>query len=217
VSSERIEISCVLSIPFEENCYVVRRIDREDCALVDPGLEPEKIIAFLESNKLRPAAILNTHGHADHIGGNAAIKSRWPDCLLAIGADEQSKLASPAENLSEMFAVGLTSPPADVLLSDGQVFSAAGLEFRVISLPGHSCGHVVYLLEEHNPPVAFVGDVIFAGSIGRTDFPDGDMRQLSQGIRQRLYSLPDDTLLLPGHGPATTVAREKRTNPFVRP
>ncbi len=217
MSTGNIEISCVLSVPFEENCYVVRRADRNECVLVDPGLEPEKIVAFLESHNLQPAAILNTHGHADHIGGNAAIKARWPDCRLAIGADECSKLSNPAENLSELFAAGLTSPPADVLLSDGEVFAAAGLEFRVIGLPGHSCGHVVYLLEGHNPPVAFVGDVIFAGSVGRTDFPDGDMRQLAAGIRERLYTLSDDTLLLPGHGPATTVAREKRTNPFVRP
>jgi glyoxylase-like metal-dependent hydrolase (beta-lactamase superfamily II) len=184
---------------------------------LDPSLKPQKITNIQESNQSRPATILNTHGHANHIGGNAAIKNRWPECRLAIGADECSKLANPAENLSELFAVGLTSPPADVLLTDGQVFSAAGLDFRVIRLPGHSCGHVVYLLEEHNPPVAFVGDVIFAGSIGRTDFPDGDMRQLAAGIRQRLYTLPDDAMLLPGHGPATTVGREKRTNPFVRP
>ena len=93
--------------------------------------------------------------------------------------------------------------------------SAAGIELLVWEVPGHSVGHVVYISNKHEPPVVFVGDVIFAGSIGRTDFPDGDFRALGKGIHKELFTLPDETLLLPGHGPATTVGEEKRTNPFV--
>jgi glyoxylase-like metal-dependent hydrolase (beta-lactamase superfamily II) len=107
------------------------------------------------------------------------------------------------------------SPPADELLRDGDTVTAAGLDFEVLAIPGHSAGHVVYLWRGGDPMLAFVGDVIFAGSIGRSDFPDGDFDLLTSGIRSKLFTLPDATVLLPGHGPSTTVGREKRTNPFV--
>lgn len=208
-------LDTVLSIPFEENAYVARLEGRNDCLVVDPGLEPEKIVSHLEAAALVPAAILNTHGHGDHIGGNAALKQRWPDCPLVIGAAEAAKLTDAKLNLSAVFGLPVVSPPADKTVTDGEVFSAAGLELRVYAIPGHSSGHVVYHVEENDPPMVFVGDVIFAGSVGRTDFPDGDFQQLATGIHGRLFSLPDETVLLPGHGPPTTVAEEKRTNPFV--
>jgi glyoxylase-like metal-dependent hydrolase (beta-lactamase superfamily II) len=109
----------------------------------------------------------------------------------------------------------ILSPPADVLVDDGQHYSAAGLELEILTLPGHSAGHVVYLWKGGEPWVAFVGDVIFQDSIGRTDFPDGSFRQLRSGIREKLFPLPDQTILLPGHGPPTTVGQEKKHNPFV--
>ena len=109
----------------------------------------------------------------------------------------------------------MVSPPADETVEEGQVYSAAGFDMKVRVISGHSSGHVVYLWEDHDPPIVFVGDVIFAGSIGRTDFPDGDFQQLETGIHQNLFSLPEQTVLLPGHGPPTTVGEEKRTNPFV--
>ena len=118
-------------------------------------------------------------------------------------------------NLSAAFGLSIVSPPADQTVADGERISVAGLELRVLGIPGHSVGHVVYLYETVSPPIAFVGDVIFAGSIGRTDFPDGDFNELISGIRQKLFTLPDDTVLLPGHGPATSVGQEKRDNPFV--
>ncbi len=118
-------------------------------------------------------------------------------------------------NLSAAFGCGVDSPPADVTVHDGEVYSAAGFDLEVLGIPGHSTGHVVYLWKGHSPHVVFVGDVIFAGSVGRTDFPGGSFPDLAHGIRAKLFSLPDDTVLLSGHGPETTVGREKRTNPYV--
>jgi len=215
VSQSEIQLTTIVSVPFEESAYVARLEGRNDCLVIDPGLEPEKIITFLEQEGLTPAAILNTHGHSDHIGGNAALKQRWPDCLVVIGTADAPKLTDPNQNLSSMFGAHLVSPPADVTVEDGDTYSAAGFDLRVLGIPGHSAGHVVFLHEANDPPIAFVGDVIFSGSIGRTDFPDGDFEQLQTGIHTKLFTLPDKTLLLPGHGPTTTVEQEKYSNPFV--
>jgi glyoxylase-like metal-dependent hydrolase (beta-lactamase superfamily II) len=135
---------------------------------------------------------------------------------LVIGAGDAGKLISPRSNLSAIFGLPVTSPPADVTVEEGNVYSAAGFDLEVLAIPGHSTGHVVFLWKTHDPHIAFVGDVIFAGSIGRTDFPDGDFEALAEGIRTKLYTLPDSTILYSGHGPATTVGKEKRHNPFVR-
>ena len=215
MNEKNVQITRILSIPFEENCYVARLADRQDCLVIDPGLEPQKILDHLDEQGLEPAAILNTHGHSDHIAGNGALKERWPGCPLVIGADDAPKLTDPQQNLSALFGASLVSPPADVLVSDGQTYCAAGFDLEVIAVPGHSAGHVVYLWKDHNPQVAFVGDVIFAEGIGRTDFPDGDTRTLLTGIREKIFALPGDTLLLSGHGGPTTVDQEKRTNPWV--
>jgi len=209
------QLDTILCLPFEQNTYIAWRRDRADCVVIDPGLEPEKIIGHLEQHGLTPAAILNTHGHGDHIGGNAALKKRWPGCQVVIGAGDAEKLTDPQMNLSAGFGIPLISPPADATVGDGDVYEAAGFEFLVREIPGHSSGHVVFLWEGCEPTVVFVGDAIFAGSVGRTDFPDGDHNQLISGIRSKLFTLPDDTILLPGHGPETTVGEEKRNNPFA--
>lgn len=216
MSRFQIELATVVSAAFEENCYIARIGGRDDCLVIDPGLEPERVLEQLDSLRLSPAAILNTHGHADHIGGNAALKRRWPQCPLVIGSGDAPKLQNPRLNLSAAFGFPLTSPPADRTVADGDLFSAAGFDLEVRAIPGHSLGHVVFLWRDHSPILAFVGDVIFAGSIGRTDFPDGDFDTLATGIRKVLYTLPDDTVLYCGHGPETTVGWEKHRNPFVR-
>lgn len=133
----------------------------------------------------------------------------------SIGEAEAEKLLDPNQNLSALFGFSLTSPPADVLLTDGQIYEVAGLTVQAFAIPGHSIGHMVYLVQGVSPLVVFVGDVIFSGSVGRTDFPDGDFDALANGIRDRLYRLADPTKLFPGHGPPTTVGQEKTHNPFV--
>ena len=212
---QEITLTCIVSAPFEENTFVVRKKSRKDCFVVDPGLEPQRTINFLEKNGLTPASLLITHGHSDHIGGNQALKDRWPDCPLVIGRGDADKLTDPRSNLSAAFGANLVSPPADVLLDDGQVYETAGFKLNVLEIPGHSSGHVVYHWADHSPQIVLVGDVIFAGSIGRTDFPDGSFEDLAAGIHKKLFTLPDDTILYPGHGPSTTVGQEKQTNPFV--
>lgn len=216
MSQPDIKVSQIVSTPFEENSFVVYHSAAKTCAVIDPGLEPEEIIDFLNKHHLTPEAILLTHGHGDHIGGIPAIKERFPECLIFIGEGDAEKLTDPVKNLSDAFGIGLTVPPADKTLVDGETVEVAGLSFEVRAVPGHSAGHVVFLLKQFDPPIVFVGDVIFWGSIGRTDFPDSDHAALIRGIRSQLYSLPDNTVLAPGHGPTTTVGREKATNPFVR-
>ncbi|NQU23131.1 MAG: MBL fold metallo-hydrolase [Candidatus Nealsonbacteria bacterium] len=217
MSTEQFKLNTIVSMPFGENTFIARLQGRADCLVVDPGLEPETIIDSLDSLGLEPAAILNTHGHGDHIGGNAALKSRWPDVPLVIGAADAEKLTDATLNLSATMGVPIISPPADVTVHDGETYSAAGFRLNVRAVPGHTRGHVVFVWEDGQPTIVFVGDVIFAGSIGRTDFPDGDFRQIEAGIRSQIYTLPDDTILLSGHGPETTVGHEKQSNPFVRP
>lgn len=215
MTQPEVRIACIVSIPFEENCFVMHREGRSDCLVVDPGLEPEKIVEHLDQCGLAPAAILNTHGHADHVAGNALLKERWPACPLVIGEGDAVKLVDPRQNLSRAFGLDLVSPPADATVSDGDTYSAAGFDLEVLAVPGHCAGHVVYLWKGQDPYIALVGDVIFEGSVGRTDFADGDFDELRRGIHAKLFNLPDDTVLLPGHFSATTVGREKRGNPFV--
>jgi hydroxyacylglutathione hydrolase len=215
VSKVRFEIGIVESRLFAENCYLALIEGQNECLVIDPGLEPEEIIAWIESRKLRPAAILNTHGHADHIAGNAALKQRWPEAPLMIGRGDAPKLTDADLNLSASYGLPITSPPADRLLDEGERLTLAGFELEVLDTPGHSAGHVVFVWKEPSPWIVFGGDVLFAGGIGRTDFPDGDYDTLMRSIREKLFTLPDDTQVLPGHGPVTTVGEEKRSNPWL--
>jgi hydroxyacylglutathione hydrolase len=200
---------------FEENAYLIAAGGSNRCIIVDPGLEPDLIIAAAEREAWDAEAILNTHGHADHIAGNAGILERWPGIPLVIGIGDAFKLTDPVANLSAGFGLPLMSPPADRTVAEGEVLDLAGIRWTVRETPGHSSGHVVFVAEDLRPMIVLGGDVLFAGSIGRTDFPDGDATALIDSIRQKLFTLPDDTIVLPGHGPPTTVGRERKTNPFV--
>jgi hydroxyacylglutathione hydrolase len=210
-----LQIGRVESMPFGENTYIAHIPGRDDCIVFDPGFEPDSILDYLAQNSLTPAAIVCTHGHSDHIAGNNVMKERWPECPLVIGAGDAEKLIRPELNLSAAFGMALTSPPADSTLREGEEFEAAGIVLNVYETPGHSIGHVVLVCKQTQPWRVFGGDVLFAGSIGRTDFPDGSFETLERAIHEKLFTLPDETIILPGHGPETTIAREKRTNPFV--
>ena len=205
----------VTSEMFDQKAYLISLPGRTDGIVVDPGLESDRILDELAAMDMEPAAILNTHGHADHIAGNPAMKERWPRCPLIIGHGDEVKLTNAVENLSAGFGLPFVSPPADSTVREGDVLDLAGIRWTVRETPGHSAGHVVFIARELTPVLVLGGDMLFAGGVGRTDFPDGDADALVASIRDKLFTLPDDAVVLPGHGPVTTIGREKRTNPFV--
>lgn len=207
-------IRTLVSMPFEENTYVVWRPGSTECVVIDPGLQPELIEECLREEGLTVQAILNTHGHADHIAGNEAMKQLAPDAPLLIGESDVPLLTDPEANMSAAFGFAVLSPLADRTVKEGDIIEAGGLRFRVLDIPGHSPGHVVFV-HEGKPMQVFGGDVLFRGSIGRDDFPGGNGRLLREGIRRKLFTLPADTVVYPGHGPVTTVGYEMQTNPFL--
>jgi glyoxylase-like metal-dependent hydrolase (beta-lactamase superfamily II) len=210
-----LQIHTVVSQPFAENSYVVWRDGSTEAFVIDPGFEPEAIRDALDERGLTLAAIVNTHGHLDHMAGNAALKQAFPAAPIVIGASEAPMLTDALLNLSEPFGMPVVSPPADRLVKEGDTLTVAGVGLEVFDLPGHSPGHVVYLIRSERPPVVLGGDVLFRGSIGRVDFPGGSFALLKAGIERVLWPLPPDTVVYPGHGPVTTVGHERRTNPYV--
>jgi len=210
-----LQIQTIVSLPFQENTYIAWRPDQREALVIDPGLEPDALLAFLDEQSLTIAAILNTHGHADHIGGNEAMKQRYPNAPLIIGINDAAMLLDADLNLSAPFGLPIISPPADRTVVEGDVLDFAGIRLEVYDVPGHSPGHVVFVVRDE-PIIVFGGDVLFRGSIGRTDFPGCSFEVLADGIRKKLYTLPGDSVIYPGHGPVTTPGFEKRTNPFVK-
>jgi hydroxyacylglutathione hydrolase len=208
------EIRGIESMPYAENSYVLWRARQRDALVVDPGFEPNLIFDLLDAEKLTPAVILNTHGHVDHIAGNAAMKKRYPTIPLVIGHGDAAMLTDPMLNLSAFSEKVVISPPADSTVREGETIEYAGFSLEVLEIPGHSPGHIVFVLRDGDRVTVLGGDVLFSGSIGRTDFPGGSLPQLLSGIRAKLWPLPDETIVYPGHGPETTVGEEKRTNPF---
>ena len=210
-----IQVHTVVSEPFDENSYVVWQDGRAEAFVIDPGFEPEVILEFLHERGLALAAIVNTHGHVDHIAGNRALKEAFPAAPILIGPGDADMLLDPALNLSAAFGLPVTSPAKDRTVSDGERFTLAGIALECWDLPGHSPGHVVYFAGAETPPLLFGGDVLFRGGVGRVDFPGGSWEQLQAGIRAKLWPLPAETVVYPGHGPATTIGHEKRTNKFI--
>jgi glyoxylase-like metal-dependent hydrolase (beta-lactamase superfamily II) len=143
------------------------------------------------------------------------MKRCWPDCPVVIGRGDAPKLLDPVLNLSAQYGMDLTSPPADQLVGEGDQLNFAGIPLQVLETPGHSSGHVVFVCRESTPWLVIGGDVLFLEGIGRTDFPDGSHAELVDAITRKLFTLPEDTRVLPGHGPTTTIGHERQFNPFV--
>ena len=195
--------------PIQANCYVLGCETTRRSAVIDPGDEAERILGIISQEDLQLEYIINTHGHFDHVGGNRAIKDATGAKLLA------HELDTPMlEHLSQAAAAwGMhaeDSPKPDMFVEDGDTIMLGQIELKFLHTPGHSPGGISILADG----VVFVGDLLFAGSIGRTDFPGGDYNTLIRSVQTKIFPLDDNVEVLSGHGPATTVGREKRTNPF---
>jgi hydroxyacylglutathione hydrolase len=201
---------------YQTNCFIVTGGERAgDCIIVDCGYRPRAMLDYIEQQELRPAAMLLTHCHADHIAGIDEAIARFGPPAEGIWVHEAEKdwCANPLLNLSGLSGTGdvsVTSP--DRFVRGGETLRVAGIEMRVLHTPGHSPGGVCFIHDDSKQ--AIVGDVIFAGSIGRIDFPTSDPEAMRQSL-ETLMTLPDELMLHPGHGPSTTIGRERRTNPYI--
>ncbi|MFO7871269.1 MAG: MBL fold metallo-hydrolase [Kiritimatiellia bacterium] len=206
------QIETVVTGPFQANCFVVDN-EAGKALILDPGAESEAISGLIKEKGLVVAAYLLTHGHMDHISVLADIYENFPAPVLIHQAD-LAWAFEPQNEMPPFYPVPRSLPGnAFVTAAEGDRRTDAGITYRVLGTPGHTPGGVCYFFEKDK--VVFSGDTLFAGSAGRTDFPGGDMRELTLSLK-RLSELPDDTAVYPGHGPATTIAGEKRTNPFLK-
>jgi glyoxylase-like metal-dependent hydrolase (beta-lactamase superfamily II) len=209
------EINNFILGEFETNCYVVcKNRSCRDCLIIDAGLQADELVEFLESCKLTPASVILTHGHADHIAGLQLLQKKWPELKVCIHSLDVEMLTRPDINLSMLAGTLIEIKPPDILLSDGQLIEQLGISLKVIHTPGHTPGGIC--LYSKGEQLLFSGDTLFAGSVGRTDFPGGNMQQLIKSVKEKLLILPDRTKVLPGHGPATTIGEEKQSNPFLQ-
>ena len=207
---------------FGTNCYVVAAGPGEQCLIVDPGIGVlDQLDEVLAEHRLLPAAVLLTHGHLDHTFSVAPVCGARGITAYVHPADLEM-LADPAKGLSadltSLFGGRLSyTAPEDVAeLTDGAVLNLVGLEVTVDHAPGHTGGSVLFRLPGDDSPLCLTGDVLFAGSIGRTDLPGGNTDAMMTSLRDKILPLADDTVVLPGHGPATTIGRERASNPYLR-
>ncbi|HWR82270.1 MAG TPA: MBL fold metallo-hydrolase [Candidatus Deferrimicrobium sp.] len=198
--------------PFEVNCYLYWDAQSRDTVIIDPGGDEDSILQFIAVTELKPLAILLTHGHGDHIAAVGALKEKFR-VPLCVGDGDKEMLTRPSEFVSAFYGRPVSSPPADKIVTDGQVLSFGSISLCVLSTPGHSPGGVCYYDERTG--TLFCGDTLFHGSIGRTDLPGGSLDRLLSSIATKILTLPDDCVCYPGHGPHTTVGAERISNPFL--
>lgn len=194
----------------ETNCYLAYCAETRECAIIDPGAQPEKIIAAIAALEVRPVLILNTHGHLDHVAANADMKAKF-GAPLAVHSADRALLAASAPLELALLLGARPSPVPDRFLAEGDVLAVGKCTLKVLHLPGHSPGSAGFLAAD----VLFSGDTLFLGGVGRTDLPGGNWKDLEASIRGKIMTLPDPTVVLPGHGPWTTVGQERESNPFL--
>ncbi len=196
----------------QANCYIIGCKKLKEALVIDPGGDGEEIADIIERLELSVSMIINTHGHVDHIGANGYIKD-MAGADLAIHESDAEKLKDPQLNLSAYFSSGqvITGPEASVLLTDGENISCGSLTIEVIHTPGHTEGGICLKVGG----LLFTGDTLFAGSVGRTDLPGGSHEELINSINEKILVLEDDLLVYPGHGPSSTLDKEKKGNPYL--
>jgi hydroxyacylglutathione hydrolase len=195
--------------PIQANCYILGCERTREAAVIDPGGDSDKILITLAKDKLRCIYIINTHGHFDHSAENRRLKEVTGSQLLIHRGDAPMILHQGASGRSWGMNVD-NSPPPDRYLEEGDIVTFGDISLKVLHTPGHSPGGISLFSDK----MLFVGDTLFAGSIGRTDFPGGDYEGLIRNVREKIFPLGDDVVVYPGHGPKTTVGRERRTNQF---
>jgi len=202
--------------PFQENTYLIIN-DKKQCWIVDPGMygadEEKKMIDYIEKNELTPQQIINTHAHIDHILGIDALKVKY-NIPFGMHTLDQPVLANGTGS-AMMFGLQMgANPTVDFFISENEKLQLGDDEIEVRLAPGHSPGSIVFYNAEGKWLIG--GDVLFNGSVGRTDLPGGNHDTLMKSIKEQLYTLPDETQVYSGHGPKTTIGQEKKSNPFVR-
>lgn len=209
------KIDCFVLGAFETNCYVLRSSETAgDCLIIDPGDGAGRLLGFIKGHNLNPVAVILTHGHIDHIGSVAELRDSYPDIKVYVHGLDAGMLENAHSNLSAMMGGAFSTVPADFYLEDGSVVEQGGVKLTVLHTPGHTPGGICLYSKDEG--VVFTDDTLFAESIGRTDFPGGSLKQLLKGIKEKLLTLPDDTIVYPGHGPSTTVGLEKAHNQFLQ-
>ena len=195
----------------EVNCYILGDEETKEAVVIDPGGDEDEILDVLNHHKLQLKLIIDTHGHFDHVDANQPLKEAT-GAKIAIHEADAQMLAQPSAEA--MFFTGnrLRLSQPDILLKENDILTFGAYRLKVLHTPGHTPGGISLLLEDH--PYVYVGDLLFAGSIGRTDFPGGDYDALINGVRTKIFPLGDNYTVYPGHGPVTTVAQERKYNPF---
>lgn len=209
--------------PFQQQTRIIGCTETREAVCIDPGDDAERIVELLEEHDLKLQAIALTHAHLDHVGGVARLKTLRPDAAVIIhAADEPLYMALPEQPAWvgipraqwPLYGFDYETPPTvDRYWTDGETYNVGKLSFKVLHCPGHTPGHVVFFNERERK--VFVGDCLFAGSIGRTDLPGGSTEQLMDSLMNKIIPLGDDVEVYSGHGPKTTIGRERKTNPFL--
>lgn len=199
--------------PFMTNTYILYNEATMEGLVVDPSFSPEQYIKAIEEKKIHLTSIFLTHAHVDHMAGMNELRKAFPEARMYMDKRDRPFLRDPERNLSYMFPTPTLVDDADVWVKDGDEIETSGYTFQVIDTSGHTPGGISFYLKKEG--IVFTGDSLFQGSIGRTDFPGGSMKELTGSIRKNLFTLPDSTVVLSGHGEQTTIGQEKRTNPFL--